>query len=519
MSEKFEILLKYFPSGEASGERQIIEQVFVKDEDFADFLTPHPGGPRLVIGTKGSGKSSFLDYAAIVLEGAGVPVVKLVPADLVVSSTGQFTIADVTRAFLNSLAIAIASKLGDSLPRYKPIIASDEIIKDLAELHGGRSPDPVSVLAGLASSIEYHGIKFSINSLTSPKNVPISKQLDSIRKNIERSGGAFYVMLDDIDQISALGGGIDVERIYSLLVGIKRLASEIPTMRIVVTLRNEVWRALNRAKGEKLDQLDHFDTAIRTISPSKDQIKVIVRRRLLTAVEELGLTKGYNEYEHFFEGVVARMPGSSETSSWDDLIASRSRERPRDAIQLVSKLAHRHLHSNGRIDSDDLAAVMPEFSRVRVVLTAQEFSSICPNLKELIESLRMLPFSAGAFTAFAEDVKDFLSKVGGRFSIKIDGVALTSTIDSAFTAWRLLYDVGVLNARISDARMSEKYRHLYPNQEPDFVSLANWSEMQKAVWEINPVYRDRLIFLRAEDRARDGLATKPKKFDRKRGPR
>lgn len=506
MKDKFEILFKYFPSGEASGEREIIEQVFVQDEEFASLLTPMPGNARLLVGTKGSGKSSFLDYAAIALEKVGIPAIKLLPADLVIHKEEQQTIAGITKVFLDALVISVASKLSHTLPNF--VKGNDEIIKELGERFGDRNADPITKLARAVSKIQFGGVKVDVATAGGTGN--LTKQLTAIRENIDHSTGAMYVMLDDIDQVSALGGGLDVERIYALLVGVKRLAAEVPRLRIVVTLRNEVWRALERARGEKLDQLDHFELAVRTISPTKDQIKSIVRKRLTAAEEESGFRKGFNEFEHFFEGAVARMPGSTETSSWDDLIATRSRERPRDAIQLVGRLAGRRIGKAGKIDSEDLAAVMPEFSKSRVTLTAGEFSSICPNIAELIESLRDLPFKAGAFTALPDDVRAFLMRLVGKFGIKIDGAAMTASVDHIFRIWRLLYDIGVLNARVSDIRMPEKYRHVYPSQEPDYVSLANWTEMQKAVWEVNPVYRDRLLYLQREDEARDGLAIKTK---------
>lgn len=515
-NNKFSTLYKYFPSGVAGGEREILGRVFVRDEDFADLLTPPPGNIRLLVGTKGSGKSAFLEASHLLLSEANVPVISLAPLDFANDPMGGISIAEVSSEFLAALVRAVASKLGSQL---KPLVTGDdEILHRIGLQEGEKQPDFVSRFARLVSEIEFSGVKLKPGALLEAGSSALSKQLMAIEGNIRETHGAFFVLFDDLDQVSRLEGGLDVERIYACLIALKKLASEVPSLRVVVTLRDEVWRALRRARSEKVDQLDHFVMSVRTISPGVEQIKEIVRKRLKAAADELGLHGKFNEYDPFFKGAMGRMPSSNKRSSWDDLIATRSRERPRDAVQLIGTLALRKINKPQEfIDDDDLAEVMPEFSRERVELIAQEYKTVCPRLSEIIEALRDLPFRAGSYTAYTEDVREFLERLSGKFAIIINGKTInTSSIDGVLEVWRLLFDVGVLNARASDTREDDKYRHIAPREKPNLVTLAHWNDMQAVLWEVNPAYRDRLQFLQQEDKARDGLAIKQKGSDKRR---
>lgn len=50
-----------------------------------------------------------------------------------------------------------------------------------------------------------------------------------------------------------------------------------------------------------------------------------------------------------------------------------------------------------------------------------------------------------------------------------------------------------MNARVSDKREKEEYRHITVDDEPDLVSKARWNDMQSMLWEIHPAYRSFLM--------------------------
>jgi hypothetical protein len=101
-------------------------------------------------------------------------------------------------------------------------------------------------------------------------------------------------------------------------------------------------------------------------------------------------------------------------------------------------------------------------------------------------------------------------------SIKIRGSVLAPDDQSdMLKLWSLLYETGVLNARIADSRQPDGFRHLDPIEEPNFVSQERWNAMQAVLWEVNPVYRDYLLQTKRSEEARDGLPPVSRHKDKK----
>jgi len=72
-------------------------------------------------------------------------------------------------------------------------------------------------------------------------------------------------------------------------------------------------------------------------------------------------------------------------------------------------------------------------------------------------------------------------------------LTINDTDLSIFQLWKYLYEIGFLNARVSDTREKEDYRHIIADDEPDLVSKTRWNDMQSMLWEIHPAYRSFLI--------------------------
>jgi len=104
----------------------------------------------------------------------------------------------------------------------------------------------------------------------------------------------------------------------------------------------------------------------------------------------------------FFEGDSPRMPTSEQRSSWPDIIKTRSRERPRDAVQLINMLAKQAASPlPALITEDTLASVMPIYSKERADLLAQEFERECPSLDQVLRSFAGVEYDNGSFLASA----------------------------------------------------------------------------------------------------------------------
>ena len=66
----------------------------------------------------------------------------------------------------------------------------------------------------------------------------------------------------------------------------------------------------------------------------------------------------------------------------------------------------------------------------------------------------------------------------------------------------LLHEAGFINARVPDVRQSRSFRHILFADDPNFVKVANWNEMQGATWEIHPAFRTYLLTQKRDAMAR-----------------
>lgn len=293
-----------------------------------------------------------------------------------------------------------------------------------------------------------------------------------------------------------------------MLLAARKIAQDSDRIRVLVTLREEVWRRIAREGAGQRDQVDHFAPLVQRLGSSRQHLAAIIRRRLEEAAKD-ACEQAAHIYDLFFDGRSARMPLSNEHSSWEDLIVSRSRERPRDAIQLLRALIAKAKARNAtKINQHDLDAAMPEFSATRVDYLANESESECAGIKDLVEKLAYIPFDQGSFKASFDVIRQYLHTIPSMGALSILGKALRPNDDDSFLLiLQLLFDVGVINARASDVREADGYRHIRPEEAPSLISKARWTELQKLVWEINPAYRDFLIRVQQNDAARSGLAS------------
>jgi hypothetical protein len=65
--------------------------------------------------------------------------------------------------------------------------------------------------------------------------------------------------------------------------------------------------------------------------------------------------------------------------------------------------------------------------------------------------------------------------------------------DDAVVLLSLLHEIGFINARVPDAHASRGFTHVHFVDEPHFVKLSNWNDMQAAHWEVHPAFRSWLI--------------------------
>lgn len=512
MSPNLQQLSNWFPSGTAEGERAIIGRVFVYVNELGRLLSPPPGNPLLLLGRKGTGKSAIIEFAMQLLRDQDIPAIVLQPRDIPTSSlTDADSLGDMERKFHDIILSAIAAKLSEA---GKGILHGDDaILHNEAIRSGHQSPDLIGKIARALPEIAKPIIKLDFTKTLETFNESTKKEIElAVKSRIKQQ--RFHIFIDDTDQIANPEKSGHLNRIWGLLLAIRELASRIPELCAVVTLRDEVWQRLKREKAGARDQTDHFSNLIVPISSSNEHVQEIIEVRLTQAAICCQPNEGI--YATFFEGQVARAPMSPDFRSWRDLIVVRSRKRPRDGIQLINALANHAMKppSKAKIDEATFQAVMPGFSEQRAEWLSQEVEAEFPQALDVLRSFALINFEQGGFRLTADEMRDHLRRTSSQFGISIYGRSIRPDHeDDVFDLWRFLYLSDVINARVSDDREDDGYRHVDASQQPDLVSKARWNELQGMLWEVNPAFRDYLVARKTDHDAKFGLPIK------KRNPR
>ncbi|HCU0722340.1 P-loop ATPase, Sll1717 family [Pseudomonas aeruginosa] len=505
--KNLERLVEYFPTGTAEGERHILRQAFVQAEEYPDLITPPPYSPRILVGKKGSGKSALVEFSMSFLERAEIPALILKPMDIDYADfKDDASVGELTSLAFKALLSAIAAKLGTTTTGL--VTGSDKALYEAAIEKGELSRDKIERLAIFLPKIAKLFGGADLSSLLPGTPKLTKNELEgAIKRNLEQSNGGFYLFIDDTDQTAAPDKPGHLNRIWAFLLAARELCSRVGQLRCIITVREEIWRRLESDKAGQRDQTDHFTGLIRRLSPTREHIRRIIDRRMALAAADI--TPVYTSpWSLFFEGTMPHMPGSEVTTGWPDLIVIRSRERPRDAVQLISGCAQRALSSGlDLINEDVFASEMQEFSRVRARLLEQEVEYECPEMEQIIRTLADIEYDQSSFKATTEVIRQHFSRLGSSFSIHLFGITLNlqANEDHLFSLWKFLYSIGLLNARISDSREKDGYRHIFPSEDPTLVSKARWNEMQAIVWEVSPAYRDHLINIKLQKKNQFGL--------------
>ncbi|WP_146024027.1 MULTISPECIES: P-loop ATPase, Sll1717 family [unclassified Pseudomonas] len=508
----------YVPTGTAEGEKYILQEAFVQTHEYADIIAPPIGSPRLLVGKKGSGKSAILDFTLRFLKDAGLPGLLIKPLNLELSAMGENAPSgELTRIAYNAIMKAVSDEIAKQLPSM--VTGDNAELLHLATAEGVVRADFVSKFARILNGFSKPFTGYDFSTLLPSATTVSCKRLERlVKSNIETSKTAFYILIDDTDQVANPGTRNHLNRIWAFILAARELSLNNDKIRCVITLRDEIWRALEKEGSGQRDQIDHFRPLVYRVNPSLDHVQSIIEKRLILAAKRAGYETVDANYSLFFDGDMPRMPFSEKRSSWPDLIKYRSRERPRDAVQLVNMLVQIALRNDAKkINEDIFSTVMPIYSKERAELVAGEYEAECPQMIHVIRSFHKLEFKHGSFLADTETVRAHLIHIQSAFTITMNGVALKPTREEdILSLWSLLFQAGVFYPRVSDSRQKEGYRFVFPHEEPGLVTKARWNDLQQSLWEIHPVFRDFLISEQKEQSARFGLASKATRFKSKR---
>lgn len=445
---------------------------------------------RILVGNKGIGKSAVVEWIAKISRIKKLPCLLIRPDNIASKDlpAGQ-DIGSLKRYYYEVILRTIGAQIGSQLKglltghaaklhnEARQIgLAEDDFIQKSLELISAISL-PVSKINGVQLAKELAGTN-------SPHTL-----VSAINSQLLSSGSLFFLLIDDTDQLAAPDQPAHLNRIWALMLAIRRLVGECPSLRAIITLRSGVWTRLTSESQGQRDQTDHVRGLVVPIMADDKLMQNIIRRRLERAANDAGKGK-VDPYTVFFNGTSVTLPNSVEERTWDSFISKSARERPRDAIQLIKNMIDCAIKNKTQIiGSAEAGDAMKVYSSERVDDIVNEFSLDCKNIREIINT-----FSDVAFETDFETIRAHLVTVPSISSTVIRGVLLKPQADEdAITILSILHETGFINPRLADNTQPRGFRHILFQDDPNFVRLSNWNGMQGAHWEIHPAFRSYLM--------------------------
>ncbi|AOF85554.1 hypothetical protein BSY239_3847 [Hydrogenophaga sp. RAC07] len=483
-------LLKYVRTGTAEGDRPFLGEIFIAPTQFTQLCAIEPGGMRILVGNKGIGKSAIVEWIDKVAKSKKLPSLLIRPDNISSKDTPtSLDIGSLKRFYYEVLLRTVGAQIGSQLKGM--LKGSAAKLHNEARQQGLAEEDFIQKSLELISAISLPAAK--INGVQFAKELAGTNSPHALIKAVNlqllSSGNVFYLLIDDTDQLAAPDQPAHLNRIWALLLAVRRLTGECSAVRAIVSLRSSVWTRLTSESQGQRDQTDHMRGLVIPLLADDKLMQNIIRKRLESAAKDAGKTR-VDPYTVFFNGATMTLPSSDERRSWDSFIAKSARERPRDAIQLIKNMYGAAKQRNtSLIGSDEAGMAMRVYSSERVDDVVNEFSLDCKNIREIINT-----FADSDFESDFEKLRRHLLTVPSIASIQIRGAQLRPDVDDdAVAILRLLHETGFLNPRVVDNTMPRGFRHILFHDDSNFVKLANWNFMQGARWEIHPAFRTYLI--------------------------
>ncbi|MGQ4661470.1 P-loop ATPase, Sll1717 family [Lysobacter sp. F6437] len=486
-------LMPYVRSGTTEGDSRFLADVFVSSDQLSDFCAVEPGSMRVLVGNKGTGKSAIVEWIHKSSTRQKIPSLLLRPDDLVDTGQPQSLDMSTLKAFyFEKLLRSVCALVGSQINSKTPLRGDAARLYNEARGKGLSREDFVTKSLELLSAIAIPA--GSVNGKELAKELAgknaASKLIGALNTQLlQQTSKLMYLLIDDTDQIARPNEPEQLNKIWALILAARKVAMLCNNVRPIVTLRSSVWARLIHENSAQRDQFDHIRPLVMALNTSDEHIQHIVEKRLVRASGDC-FAQRERPYENFFENKEVLLPTSNQTRSWPDFIAKSSRERPRDALQLIKSMietANNDHHS--KIGDKDANKAMSLYSNERVDDVVAEYSLDCNAIKTIIDSFAFVPFEMPF-----ERLREHLGKVPGSASIMLRGVALQPQSDSdAIKLLALLHEFGFINPRLPDSTAARKFKHLNYSEESSFVRESNWNNLQAARWEVHPAFRNHLI--------------------------
>jgi len=474
-----------------------LKEVFVTPSQLADICGIEPGSLRILVANKGAGKSALAEWLRKTAVEAKMPCVLVRPDELVdMGSPAATDLSTLKGFFYEKLLRTVAAEIGSQIGSYLPLTGDQARLYEEARTSGMNREDVITRSVNLISAVSLPtaGIDGSelLRKLSGPTaSAALVKAINNQLLNKDEK--LFLLLIDDTDQLATPDDKSQLNKIWALILAVRRLAMSCNSVRPIVTLRASVWARLMHENSGQRDQVDHIRPLVINLKSSDRTITEIVEKRMTTASSS-DKVQARTPYGPYFEGKDVMLPRSNERRSWSDFISKSARERPRDALQLIKTMIEAAMDADHvKIGDEDAANGMDVDSSERVDDVVNEYSLDMPSIRELIDS-----FHSSNFEMPFESAREHLSRSFGITSVTLRGKILKPDQDEhVIQLLALLYEVGFLNARLPDVTKPRGFDHKNYSDDPTFVRYTNWNNLQAAHWEIHPAFRSHLINVKA----------------------
>ena len=329
---------------------------------------------------------------------------------------------------------------------------------DAAELHrlavktGAKKKDFVErllpVLGAIATPVAGIDLGKLASALASGPGGPL---LPAVSGYLMAAKSVALLLIDDTDQLASPDDPDHLNRLWAFLLAVRRLSQEVPAVHPIVSLRSEVWLRLQRDERGQRDQIDHFRPLVVDLRSREEHLQRILTRRLECAAKELGSSGVWGP---FFDEQEVTLPLSSEKRPWHGFITKSSRERPRDVIQLVNKLAtNAKQRGAARIGSSDAEQAMHTSSRERITDLATEVGRDCPVFEEVVRT-----FAGQDFDMPFQVLRGHMLKIPTRFNVTVRGITCQADDNDSFVRLlNVLFEAGFINARVPGSDEGQEF--------------------------------------------------------------
>ena len=212
-----------------------------------------------MVGNKGVGKSAVVEWIDKVAKSKKLPCLLIRPDNISSKDTPtSLDIGSLKRFYYEVLLRTIGAQIGSQL---KGMLTGTAVkLHNEAREQGLAEEDFIQKSLELISAISLPVAK--INGVQFAKDLAGNNSPNTLIKAINAhflsSGKVFYLLIDDTDQLAAPDQPAHLNRIWALLLAVRRLTGECPAVRAIVSLRSSVWTRLTSESQGQRDQTDHM---------------------------------------------------------------------------------------------------------------------------------------------------------------------------------------------------------------------------------------------------------------------